>query len=138
MVLNATRRAAKIESGSDSDTEDQSDQGDETDLLEPGPEFLMRVAQWMDEQLTKASLVQWTVQWKRRKWQWAHRLFGGRHDKWSRVAALWQPVPHSDCASGCRKARPRKRWEQDFVDDMEKVRPGGEKSWHEMASSKDW
>ena len=37
-------------------------------------------------------------------------------EKWTRTATMWQPMLHSSRRAGRRQARPRRRWEQDFVD----------------------
>ena len=124
------------EEGSGQDSE--SDQAEEMEVLEPWPDFLRRVAQWTEEQLDSAGLLQWTAQWRRRQWKWAAKLVNEGSDKWSNVATAWQPLVHSSRPCGRRQARPRERWEQDFVDYISEKCPGEHRSWQELAKDTVW
>ena len=135
MILNAKRRAVAPNSSSDTDAEDEED---DAEVLEPWQDFLKRAAQWTDEQLEKASIQQWVVQWKKRKWKWAGRLFDAGNNKWSAVATRWQPQLHSRHLCGRRQSRPKKRWDQDFIDYLHIAWPAETKHWHELAADKEW
>ena len=134
MVLCAKRRVLALTSSSDTENEDGSD----TDELEPWQDFLKRTAQWADRELEKANLHQWAVQWRRRKWKWAAGLLDENNNKWSAVATKWQPLIHSSCPCGRRQARPKKRWEQDFIEFLRATQPAETKNWHELACDKDY
>ncbi len=129
------RRTLATTTSSETDKEEEESEADE---LEPWQDFLKRTAQWTDEQLEKANLHQWTVQWRRRKWQWAAELFDKDNNKWSAVTTKWQPLLHSSCPCGRRQARPKRRWEQDFIDYLHMAWPGEIKHWHELAANKEW
>ena len=138
MVLNAKRRPAAADTGDDNGPDDESDYSEDVDTLEPWPDFLRRVAQWTEQQLANAGLSQWTVQWRRRKWRFASKLLDESHQKWSRDATLWQPFIHSSCPRGRRQARPRKRWEQDFLDYIAQQQPQETRHWHQLARDSAW
>jgi len=135
MVLNAKRRV--VTSSSSSNCASASEEND-ADELEPWPAFLKRTAQWTDEQLEKASLRQWLVEWRRRKWQWASRLLDPDSQRWSTVATKWQPLIHSSSVCGRRQARPRKRWDQDFVEYLTAVWPDVGSTWQQLACDTEW
>ena len=136
MVLNARRRT--VTPGSSSN--DSSAAKDENDAaeFESWPDFLKRTAQWTDEQLEKANLCQWSVQWRRIKWKWAAKLADAENSKWSAVATMWQPLLHSRFPCGRLQARPKKRWEQDIVDFLASNCPEESKKWTELAKDQGW
>ena len=138
MVLNARRRVICTGSSDASASADISDQDSDTSNLEPWVDFLRRTAQWTDEQLQKAGLSQWIVAWKKKKWQWAAKLMKDDADKWSVRATLWQPLLHSSAPRGRKQARPKKRWEQDFVDYLKNAWPENDRNWHELARDEEW
>jgi hypothetical protein len=133
MVLNAKRRVLHTDPTDDSEISNNSDTESETSFLEPWPEFLKRTAQWTDEQLAKSGLQQWVVQWKTRKWQGAAKQMEDGVDKWSSTATLWQPLVHSSSRLGRRQARPKRRWEKDFVEYIACAMPQNGKRWQELA-----
>ena len=99
---------------------------------------MRRTAQWTEQQLEKAGLKQWTVQWKARKWRWAAALLQSENSKWSAKATLWQPELHSSALRGRRQARPKKRWEQDFVDYIRNILPEADSTWQDLAKDRQW
>ena len=137
MVLNAKRRSVPTDGSDDSQTTDTSDIESEATCLEPWPEFLKRTALWTDEQLVKSGLHQWVVQWKTRKRQWAAKLMAEGTDKWSSTATLWRPSVHSSSRLGRRQARPKRRWDQNFVEYIASAMP--DNHWQEFAKDpKTW
>ena len=138
MVLNVRRRTFSASADSNSVNTDTEDSESDSVLLEPWAEFLKRTAQWTHQQLENAGLSQWTVQWKRKKWQWAAKLVQNEVHKWSSSATLWQPLTHSSVECGRKQARPKKRWEQDFIDYMEACPQQQGKHWHDLANDKHW
>ena len=60
LVLNAKRRPVVATTSSETDKDEEDSEADE---LEPWRDFLRRTAQWTDEELEKAKLKKWTVQW---------------------------------------------------------------------------
>ena len=135
MVLNAKRRTVTRSTSSESEKDEEESEADE---LEPWHDFLKRTAQWTEEELEKAKLKQWLVQWRRRKWKWAAGLLDKDNTKWSAVATKWQPLVHSGYVAGRRQARPKKRWDQDFVDYLLVACPSENRHWHQLASDKVW
>ena len=105
MVLNARLRILPVASSDATSNTDASDHSSITSNLEPWVDFLRRTAHWTDDHLKTAGLSEWTVLWKRRKWQWAAKLLGEGPGKWSVKATLWQPLVHSNIPRGRRQAR---------------------------------
>ena len=138
LILNARRRTVPANSSNDSISGDVENDANEVDMLEPWPDFLRRTAQWTREQLGRAGLKQWIVQWRQKKWEWAAKLAMPGNDKWSAVATLWQPLIHSSCPRGRKQARPKKRWEEDIVDYLGKAYPEDGRPWHKVARDIEW
>ena len=138
MILNAKRRTITSSSSSTSDDEKEEDEGSEPKELEPWHVFLKRTARWTEDQLEQANLQQWTDQWRRKKWAWAAKLLDNENQKWSAVATKWQPLLHGSGLRGRRQARPKRRWEQDFVEYLQATFPNEEKHWQELAADMDW
>ena len=138
MVMNAKRRTLQSSSDNGSVHTETSDDDSAASQLEPWPDFLKRTAHWVDQQLEREGLCQWVVQWRRRKWKWAGELMEGKIDKWSSRATLWQPLLHSSSAQGRKQARPKKRWEQEFADYVEKIFPETGKRWQDLAKDSKW
>ena len=137
LVLNAKRRAVAPDSSQDSEAPEESDDEDKAIALEPWPEFLKRTAEWADAQLEQAKLTPWRELW-RRKWRWAAKVLDPKNNKWSAVATTWQPLIHSNVSCGRRQARPKKRWEDDFVQYLNAASPQEPRHWHELARDKGW
>ena len=135
LELNAKRRQLPRSSSSSSTTSTSDVDSIESEIivLEPWKDFLQRTAKWTDEQLEKANISDWLEQWKTRKWKWAGRLMTKDIHKWSADATMWNPSIHSSCARGRRQARPRRRWDQDFVDYWNAASLENRRSWHELA-----
>ena len=140
LVLNAKRRQLTRSSSSSSTTSSSEDDSNESEImvLEPLKDFLQRTAKWTDEQLEKANIEQWTRQWRRRKWAWAQKLADASNSKWSATATQWQPILHTRNRCGRRQARPKRRWEQDFVEFLHSAKPEQSRQWLEVAREKDW
>ena len=139
MVMCARRRTLPSSSSGSSTEHDDGDEEDgHPQLLESWPDFLRRTAQWTDEQLGKAGLNNWVATWRSRKWKWAAQVAAESNRKWSAVATRWQPLLHSKCQCGRRQARPKKRWDQDFVEYLERALPGDARPWHELARDAQW
>ena len=138
MVLNAKRPT--ISSSSSSTTDEDKEEGEENEAkeLEPWQVFLKRTARWTEDQLDKANLQQWTAQWRKRKWTWAAKLLERGNRKWSSIATMWQPLLHGSGPCGRRQARPKRRWEQDFLEYLQATCPNGAKHWQELAADRKW
>ena len=138
MVLNARRHTLDLTDSALSASSEPQDDESESTHLEPWADFLRRTARWTEQQLEDAGLSQWIVKWRKTKWMWAAKLFGAGADKWSTKATVWQPLLHSSAPRGRRQARPKKRWEQDFVDYLAEVHPQLDKHWHDLAKDTEW
>ena len=138
MVLSARRRTVTGSTSSEQESDKEESEGSHIDLLEPWPVFLMRTAQWTDQQLEKAGLCQWHIQWKKKKWMWAARLAESDNKEWSSVATQWQPLLHSRTVCGRRQARPKKRWDQDIMEYIAALTIQTDTGWLELARDKDW
>ena len=135
MILNAKKRVMPPGSSSESDPDSEASQ---TGNLDSWQSFLKRTAQWTQEQLEKAGLQQWTEKWRSKKWQWASKLLCDTNNKWSAVATEWQPLIHSRYLCGRRQARPKRRWEQDFLDYLGDSISGETTHWIELARNPEW
>ena len=138
MVLNAKRRTICSSSSSTTDDDKEEDEESEPKELEPWPVFLKRTARWTEDQLEKANLQQWTAQWRKRKWTWAAKLLEHGDRKWSSIATMWQPLLHASGPCGRRQARPKRRWEQDFLEYLQATCPNETTHWHELAADRKW
>ena len=139
MLLHAKRRTVTASSESSSEkTKEDEEKDEEEEELEPWKDFLKRTAQWAEEQLEKAQIQQWTVLWRKRKWQFAGKLLEASNEKWSAAATKWHPLIHSNYLCGRRQARPKRRWEQDFVEYLETAAPQDSRKWQEFALDPDW
>ena len=103
-------------------------------MLEPWTEFLKRTAAWTERALRDCSIEPWLTQWRRRKWRWAAKVMEEGSDKWTKLATQWQPWLHTTRPAGRRQARPKRRWEQDFIDFLSSrgVMEVGQ-TWRELA-----
>ena len=136
VVLNAKRRT--VASSSSEEESEETEEGRNTERLEPWRDFLKRTAEWTDEQLKRASLEPWSAHWRRRKWMWVTNLLEAGNCKWSTIATQWQPLLHSKNACVRRQARPKRRWDQDFIDYLGTMVPEEERPWQELAKDEDW
>ena len=137
LVIGARRRVQRYDSSENSD-DTEAEGSDEQPEIESWPAFLRRTARFADELLETTGIEPWVTQWKRRKWRWAAKAMEAGSEKWTKIATLWQPVLHSSRPAGRRQARPRRRWDQDFVDFFAN-RGGTETNWKIMAQNpRDW
>ncbi len=139
MVLNAKRWTVSADSSNEPSGGDETESKDEseTQVLEPWPDFLKRTVKWTEEQLEKAGVDEWIAIWRARKWRWAAKVAAVDNQKWSAVATWWQPLLHSSCQRGRRQARPKKRWEQDFIDYLSEAYPQEVRPWYEVAGDQE-
>ena len=94
-------------------------------------------AQWTEEELKKANIEEWSAQWRRRKWKWDVKLADPENGKWSATITKWQPWLHSQYLCSRRQARPKRRWDQDFLDYL-KSDGTQTKEWFHLAREKKW
>ena len=84
------------------------------DLLEPWPEYIKRTTHIAETHLNNANIREWTALYFRKQWRWAQRIANQSHDRWSYLAAHWQPEFDIERPTFRRQARPRKRWDDDI------------------------
>ena len=132
MTLGARRRILAT-SEDDSSAEAQAEDDEEHEILEPWPDFLKRMAKETDEHLEKSGIPSWMAKWRTKKWRWAQKLYAGNAQKWSQVATSWKPLLHSVNATIRKRARPRKRWEDDIKNAVKTALPEETRSWQELA-----
>ena len=87
------------------------------DLLEPWPEFMKRATQIVNTQIDKHNIEEWTTTYFRRKWRWAARIAKQPTNRWSQLAAYWDPEIHDARRATRAQSRPRKRWD-DLINDF--------------------
>ena len=133
MIFNAKRRAIHINTSSESSHSTEDEEESVSTELETWQEFMKRTAQWADEQLERCGVTSWIDNWRRRKWKWAATLNEAGNSKWSAVASAWQPLTHSCTPCGRRQARPRRRWDQDYVDFLHSIDSDAATHWREIA-----
>lgn len=83
--------------------------------LEPWPDFIKRATRVAEESIQKLGIEEWTVALYKRKWRWANRIASHSSDRWTRLAAEWQPELHDGRPTIRKQARPRRRWEDDIT-----------------------
>ena len=86
----------------------------EEELLEPWPDFIKRATRTVEATIAKLKIDEWTVCYLRRKWRWALRIANQDANRWSRIAAQWQPQLDDKRRGARPQARPRKRWDDDI------------------------
>ena len=70
--------------------------------------------------------------WRKRQWRWAAALRSKNAHKWSAVAAHWNPELHSTKPSRRRRARPKKRWGEDFQTFLDYKYGIGRSCWKDL------
>ena len=121
------------ETSSEQDLEQASEEGHETECLEPWPEFLTRCARQAEEKLEDVGQEEWLDQWRRKQWRWAAKVVHSAKHKWTYKTMLWKPELHSNRPASRAQRRPKKRWSDDFCQFLEAE--GVQVSWMEAASS---
>ena len=81
---------------------------------EPWQDFIKRTTTIAERLLSSLDIETWDITYWRRKWQWTSRLAEQHHDRWSRIAYLWQPQIHHRYPTYRRQGRPRKRWDDEI------------------------
>ena len=84
------------------------------ELLEPWPEFIKRATRAVETQLAKLHIEEWTTYYLRKKWRWASRTAQQPTNRWSRLAAQWDPQLINPRRAHRPQARPCKRWDDDI------------------------
>jgi len=135
MTLGARRRILAT-SDDDSSAEDQAKDDEEDARLEPWPDFLKRMAQETDEHLERSGIPSWIAKWRTKKWRWAQKLYEEKGQKWCQLATSWKPLLHSEDATTRKKARPKKRWDDDINNAVKAAYPEEKRSWQELAKDR--
>ena len=87
----------------------------EDELMEPWPEFIKRATRTAEKLITKFKIQEWTTVFLRKQWKWAQRIGNQSQNRWSKIAAQWQPDLDPTHPAARRQARPRTRWEDDIT-----------------------
>ena len=82
--------------------------------LEPWADFVKRATRIAEVAIEKVEIEEWTTTFFRKQWRWAARVARQDHDRWSRLAAEWDPGIDDKRHGFRRQARPRKRWDDDI------------------------
>ena len=85
------------------------------DLLEPWADFMKRATHTAEALAHKHNVEDWPTLHLRRQWRWAQRVAQQSHDRWSWLAAGWDPTVHDKRTCNRQQARPRKRWSDDIT-----------------------
>ena len=86
----------------------------EQDLLEPWPDFVKRATRLAETMSAEVKAEDWvTIFWKS-KWRWAQRIAAQPCDRWSRLAATWDPEIHDKRPTARRSGGQHKRWDDDI------------------------
>ena len=96
---------------------------------------MKRTARLVESQLEKACLEDWVTTWRRKQWRWAGKVVQRSTNKWSYKALRWNPAVDSTNACGRARARPRKRWEDDFNAFLQHNGKGGDWTNHARADA---
>jgi hypothetical protein len=85
------------------------------DTQEPWSEFIKRATRIAEQSIDKLGIEEWTATVCKRKWRWAHRIATQPSDRWTRLAAEWEPEVHDTRQTTRQQGRPRRRWEDDLT-----------------------
>ena len=86
----------------------------EQELLEPWPDFIRRATRLAEEAAARINAEDWVTTYWKRRWRWTQRVAGQPTNRWSRLAAAWDPERHERRATVRRPGGQRKRWDDDI------------------------
>ena len=110
----------------DADIEDK-------ELLEPWIDYIRRATHVAEHTASKLHIEEWTTVYWRRQWRWMHRLAAQSSDRWSLLAALWDPEIHDSRPARRQQARPRKRLDDDVQQFLMGLFPNTTPHWSRLA-----
>ena len=138
LIVNTPRRTTQQTHHSDDDTNTANDATSNTsdtnlehlitltddELIEPRPEFVKRATRAVEAHLDRLQIGEWTTYYFRKKWKWASRVAQQPTDRWSHLAAHWNPQLNQRRAQR-PQARPRKHWDDDINSFLQHHYPRG-------------
>jgi len=155
LIVNAPRRRAKDQTTPTDDTTssdpEQPDDGPQTSSndmrhlnlddadddsdLEPWDEFMRRATHAATERATRSHVDDWTTLYHKRTRRWAGRKASQSRQRWTRLAAAWNPDTH-DPRKACRRhGGQRKRWSDDITQFLHDTTAGDTTiNWVELAT----
>ena len=111
LIIGSTRRQTTSSTTADATTTTTCDNAtNETTSLEPWVDYIKRATAIVEAQVQKLHIDDWPTTYLRRKWRWAARVATQPHDRWTLLAAQWQPQFQLERRSLRRQCRPHKRW----------------------------
>ena len=112
----------------------------DTGALEPWIDYLKRATTTAEGQLQKLQIEDWPTIYLRRKWRWAARVSTQQHDRWTFLAARWQPQLQLNPRAQRRQSRPHKRWSDDFTTYFTTIKPTTlqDTNWLSLAATPRW
>ena len=111
MVVGSGRRRTVRDDGG---TTGSGSEEDDSDGLEPWPEWIQRTTRAAEAQLERQHLTKWIAAWRKKVWRWAARVAAYSPTRWAWKAMSWQPEM-SPRAKGRLPQGQRKRWCDDIV-----------------------
>ena len=116
LIIGSTRRQTTSSTTANATTTTTSDNAtNETTSLEPWIDYIKRATAIAEAQLQKLHIDDWPTTYLRRKWRWAARVATHPHDRWTLLAAQWQPQFQLERRSLRRPCRPHKQWGDDLT-----------------------
>ena len=101
----STSSNASVQQGRDAEDNDEDD-------LEPWVDWIVRVTREAEARLTQCKIEDWVVTQRRYKWQWAAHIASMDHDRWSFLAARWNP--DSQLSAKRAQGKPKTRWQDNI------------------------
>ena len=86
----------------------------EEEETEPWPDFIKRATHIASETIKKFDIPEWTTILWQRQWRWASRIAQQNNDRWSLIAALWDPTTTQPRRAQRQQGRPQKRWSDEI------------------------
>ena len=112
------------------------DDADEDSDLEPWDEFIRRATYAATERATRSQVEDWTTLYHKRKWRWAGRIATQSRQRWTRLAAAWDPDAHDLRQARRRHGGQRKRWSDDITQFLQSITDGDNNTnWVELATN---
>ena len=109
----------------DSDVEKQD--------LEPWIEYIKRATRIAEQMASRLYIEEWTAALWKRQWRWAHRVATQSRNRWSSLAARWDPSIHDPRPVRRQQSRPKKRWDDDIQHFLETTCQGNGINWLDKA-----
>jgi len=131
MILASPRRVlhgnVQAQHTHDDDPEDDTskESGNKKETLEPWIDWVKRCTHTAEAKLAALGLEEWVITQKQRQWRWAYKI-ANDVNKWSHLAAQWEPSIDLRCNARRKPGRPKKKWSDNIVEHIKKLNGASE------------